>query len=131
MIKGEKMGTYKDLVVWQNSIRLVKNVYSRTSKFPMNETHGITSQIRRAAVSVPANICEGCARGSPREFRHFLRISFASLMELETLLILASEIKYLSKDDFDNLHSQIKLVTVQISRLIQSVEKEILKFPKQ
>jgi four helix bundle protein len=117
------MGTHKDLLVWQKSIGLVKEVYTRTNGFPKSEIYGITSQIRRAAVSVSANISEGSARMKPREFHYFLRVSFASLMELETLLILAVELNYLSGDEFDILHKLVKVITVQLSRLIHSIEK--------
>jgi four helix bundle protein len=117
------MGTHKDLLVWQNSIGLVKEVYRMTNGFPKTEIYGITSQVRRAAVSVPANISEGAARMRPREFHYFLRVSFASLMELETLLIIAVELNYLSGTDFDILQNRIRLITVQLSRLLHSIEK--------
>jgi four helix bundle protein len=117
------MGTHKDLLVWQKSFVLVKAVYLRTNGFPTSELYGLTSQIRRAAVSVPANISEGAARRRPKEFHYFLRVAFACLIELETLLNLASELGYLSMLEFDELHNLIKPITVQLSRLIHSVEK--------
>jgi len=118
------MGTHKQLEVWKNSIELVKEVYRLTAGFPREEIFGLTSQLRRSAVSVPANISEGSARIRVAEFIHFLRISFGSLSELETLLIISNELNYLSNEDFKVLHNKIKLITVQISSLIHVLEKK-------
>jgi len=91
------MGTHKQLEVWKNSVRLTIDVYQKTNGFPKHEQFGLTCQIRRAAVSVPANISEGAARLHPKEFAYFLRVSFGSLSELETLLLISAELCYLSK----------------------------------
>jgi four helix bundle protein len=119
------MGTHKQLEVWKNAMELVKAVYRQTKKFPKEELFCLTSQIRRAAVSVPANISEGSARMHSKEFIYFLRISFGSLSELETLLILALELDYLDKGNYEVLLNQIKIITVQLSRLIHVIEKKI------
>lgn len=87
--------TYKELIVWQKSIILVKEIYLLSSHFPKTEVFGLTSQMQRAAVSIPSNIAEGFSRGSGKEFQHFLSISFGSARELETQLIIAKEIKYI------------------------------------
>jgi len=118
------MAINKQLVVWKNSMDLVKQVYVKTNGFPKNELYGLTSQIRRAAVSIPANISEGSSRMRPNEFLYFLRISFGSLSELETLLILADDLNYLNREDFFVLHDRIKIITVQLSRLIHAIEKK-------
>ena len=122
------MGTHKQLEVWKNSVKLVKDVYMHTEGFPKTEYSGLISQIRRAAVSVPANISEGSARMKPGEFCYFLRISFGSLSELETLLIISNELQYLSNENFKTVHEQIKLITTQISNLIHVIEKRYEKY---
>jgi four helix bundle protein len=119
------MMTHKDLEVWKGSMTMVKAVYSQTSSFPKTEIFGLTNQIRRSAVSVPANISEGSARRNTKEFRYFLRISSGSLAELETLLILAKDLEYLSAENFKILFGKIKILTVQIDHLIKSLEEKI------
>src|SRR5687768_922524 len=83
-----EIGGYKNLEVWQHGRRLVNLVYRATAKMPPSEQYGLTSQLRRAAVSVPCNIAEGWGRNSDGSFANFLRIARGSLAELETLLIL-------------------------------------------
>ena len=80
----EKAKSFRDLVVWQRGIQLAKEIYVLTAHFPKDELYGLTNQIRRAAVSIPANIAEGQARKLPGDFRHFLRISLGSLAEAIT-----------------------------------------------
>jgi four helix bundle protein len=119
------MGTHKQLEVWKNSIDLVQEIYKMTSGFPKDEIFGLTSQIRRAAISVPVNISEGCARIRPKEFHYFLRSSFGSLSELETLLIIAIGLDYLKDSDYVGLQKQIKIITAQLSGLIKAIGKKI------
>ncbi len=88
--------SHHDLQVWQEGMSLAKDIYTATSSFPKDEVFGLTSQMRRSAVPVPSNIAEGAARGGKREFLQFLVISRGSLMELETQLMLAEELGYLS-----------------------------------
>ena len=90
---------YRELVVWQEGIKLAKVVYKLTEKFPRQETYALADQIRRAVVSVPSNIAEGQARKAPADFRRFLHIPLGSLAEVDTQLILAQEFGYLSKKD--------------------------------
>ncbi len=87
---------YRDLIVWKKSIELVSKLYSSTRAFPKEEIYGLTSQIRRAGVSIPANIAEGQGRNSLGEFRQFLGIAQGSLAELETLLIISGNLLYLT-----------------------------------
>ena len=89
---------HKSLDVWKDSIELVKNVYRITNKFPKEEMFGMTSQIRRAAVSVPSNVAEVCARNSDKELIQFLYVSLGSLAELETQLIISNELGYIDKE---------------------------------
>lgn len=89
----------KDLVVWQKSILLAKKVYTLTVDLPLNERYGLVSQIRRSAISIPSNIAEGAGRNNKSEFIQFLGIASGSCYELETQLILLSELKYKSEDE--------------------------------
>ncbi len=118
------MGTHKDLIVWQNSMLLVNEVYRITRDFPKSEQFGITDQVRRAAISVPANISEGSARLTPGEFHHFLRISFGSLTELETLLQISLNLGYLKTPDHENLQNQIILLTSLLTGLIRAINRK-------
>ncbi|MDX2094614.1 MAG: four helix bundle protein [Alphaproteobacteria bacterium] len=90
-----KLKSYRDLVAWQKAIVFVSCVYDATDSFPGYECYGLTSQLRRAAVSVPSNIAEGSVRGN-KEFQHFLNIARGSLAEAETQLIIAQRRNYLS-----------------------------------
>ncbi|AZQ57372.1 four helix bundle protein [Maribacter sp. MJ134] len=89
---------YKELDIWVQSRKLVKTVYVLTKSFPKDEQFSLTSQIRRCVVSVPSNIAEGCGRQSNKETIHFLHIARGSLFELETQLILADDLNYISSD---------------------------------
>ena len=85
---------HKDLEAWKQAIFLVEEVYKISATFPKQETYGLTSQLRRAAVSIPSNISEGAARNGRKEYSNFLGISLGSLAELETQLIIASRLNY-------------------------------------
>ncbi len=86
------MNTYKDLIVWQKSMELVKEIYLLTESFPKEEIFGLTSQIRRCAVSIPSNIAEGKLRGTDAQFKQFLSIAYGSGGELETQLLIAQSL---------------------------------------
>jgi four helix bundle protein len=90
--------SYRDLAVWKKSMALVLEVYRSTQAFPRMETYGLTSQLRRAAVSIPSNIAEGQARLSTGEFRQFLGNARGSLMEVETQILIASDLGYLEEN---------------------------------
>ena len=89
---------YRDLIAWQKRMDLVEEVYRASREFPKEEMYGLTSQIRRATVSIPANIAEGQGRGSDVEFVRFLRIAYASLREVETLALIAGRLLYVRED---------------------------------
>jgi len=91
--------SHRDLVVWQKAMDLATLVYRISAGFPRMEVYGLTAQLRRAVVSVPANIAEGSVRGSTRDYAHFLGIAKGSLMETETLLMLSTRLEYLSDVD--------------------------------
>lgn len=93
------MMTHKDLDIWKMGLDIVERVYRITEKFPKDEQFGLTSQLRRAAVSIPSNIAEGAARNSKREYLQYLYITLGSLAEVETQLIIAHRLKYLNNED--------------------------------
>lgn len=88
------MRNYRDLIAWRVGMDLVEAIYRQTKSFPKDEIYGLTSQLRRAAVSIPANIAEGQGRGTPAEFVRFLRIAYGSLREVETLITIAHRLEY-------------------------------------
>lgn len=99
---------YTDLDVWLKARQLVKSVYSESKRFPKEELFGLTNQLRRAAISIPSNIAEGCGRQSDKEAVHFFFIAKGSLYEVETQLYLAMDLEYLSKEEFENLNTQVE-----------------------
>ncbi len=99
------MASYKDLIVWQKSYELTRQIYILTKKFPKDELYGLTSQMRRAAVSLPSNIAEGHSRKSTKEYIQFLRIAFGSAAELETQLLLAKDLNYCIENEFNSINS--------------------------
>ena len=94
-----KIESHRDLIVWQKSMDMVVQIYQLAAGFPSVEIYRLTSQITRSSVSVPANIAEGHARGSKKDYAHFLAIAKGSLMETETFLMLAVRLNYLSSDE--------------------------------
>ncbi len=88
----KKTGSFKDLLVWQHSVTFAQHLYRLTAQLPSSEAYGLTSQLRRAAVSVPSNIAEGSKRGTRKDFKQFLYIASGSAAELETQLIIAREV---------------------------------------
>ena len=115
--------THRDLLAWQKGMALTKAVYEATKAFPKEELFGLTSQIRRAAVSVPANIAEGSGRGSTKEFLQFLVIARGSLAELETLLLLAKGLSMVSGEAFAKLEVLISEISALIGGLIASLRR--------
>ena len=112
-------------MVYQEAMKLVCVIYRTTDSFPKREIFGLTSQMRRAAVSVSANISEGAARIYPKEFIRFLRISYGSLSELETLVEISANIGFLSQADCIKLRMMIKTVTVGLSGLMRAIQTKI------
>ncbi|HET6823238.1 MAG TPA: four helix bundle protein [Anaerolineales bacterium] len=112
---------YRELIVWQEGIKLAKSVYKLTEKFPRQETYALADQVRCAVVSVPSNIAEGQARKAPGDFRRFLHIALGSLAEVDTQLILTQEFGYLDKEDTKMLDDQIQGLRRKIYALINSL----------
>jgi four helix bundle protein len=115
--------SYKELEVWQKAKNLAVSVYKATETMPRSEQFGLTSQMRRAAASVAANIAEGWGRGSTVAYIHFLLIARASLMELETHLIISEELKYLQPAQLEGRQKMIESIGQMLNRLIQSLRK--------
>ena len=116
------MKTHKDLDVWRKSIDLVASVYKTTSLFPKEELYGLTSQIRRAAVSIPSNIAEGAARNHVNEFRQFLYIALGSGAELETQLIIAKMLGFISDEKSQTLINELNSISRMLQGLIKSIQ---------
>ena len=116
-----RITSYKDLKVWQISMDIAEQVYRLTEAFPKQETYGLTSQLQRAAVSIPSNIAEGHTRDSTKEFLQFISIALGSLAELETQLMLAERFKYL---DNNNL-TAILLKTEETGRMLRSLQRTL------
>ena len=119
------MKTHRDLKVWNDSIYFVTRLYEITNKFPKNELYGITSQIRRAAVSIPSNIAEGAARNSKKEFNHFLSIALGSASELETQIIISRNLNYIEKGITEILIKELTSIQKMIYGLMKSLQSTI------
>ena len=123
MIRGSPFGqSYRDLIAWQKGIELVAPIYRVTQTFPKEEIYGLTSQLRRAAVSVPSNIAEGQGRKSKPEFRHFLHNAAGSLMEVETQVTIGAVLGYLRGDEETELLSRTNELGRISNGLIASME---------
>lgn len=113
---------YRDLIVWKEAILLVKAVYAFTTKFPTAEQYGLTSQMRRAAVSIPSNIAEGKSRGTGKDFKHFLTIAFGSGAELETQIIISKELGYLDEKGCRELIEKLDYIQRMLNKFIFSLK---------
>jgi four helix bundle protein len=118
----DRIESYRDLFVYKKAYLLTKEIYRLTRHFPKEEAFGLTSQMRRAAVSIQSNIAEGFQRRSKKEYCRFLTISRGSCSELETQLSLAHDLGYLGDDDFSRLASQLDFVSILLYKLIASLE---------
>ncbi len=114
---------FKDLVAWQKAYQLALDIYRATSDFPSREMFGLTSQMQRAAISVPANIAEGYGRGMGRDFVRFLAIARGSLSEVETYLLMAKDLGYLDTTTYSNLNK----TRAEVGRLIHGLRMSLQK----
>jgi four helix bundle protein len=117
-------GSYSELIAWQKGMDMVEAVYRATCSFPTHELYSLTQQLHRAAISVPSNIAEGHARFSPKDFRHFLRQSRGSVAELETQLMLAQRLGYITDEGLRPLMAQVSEVGRVLTGLINSIDVE-------
>ncbi len=116
------MHNFRELKIWQKSRALVKQIYLITKNFPQEEQYGLTTQIRRAVISIAANVAEGCGRQTDKELSRFLDIANGSAFELETLLLLAQDLKYI---DTDSIRSTI-LIIQEIEKMIFNLKNKLL-----
>ncbi|OGP83937.1 MAG: hypothetical protein A2Z08_07710 [Deltaproteobacteria bacterium RBG_16_54_11] len=117
---------YKELKVWQKAYQLCIAIYKVTKHFPNEERYGLTSQIRRSAVSVPSNIAEGYGRKTTQEYMHSLYIAYGSHCELETQIMLSKDLGYIKAEDFNDLQGWIAEVERMLKALITSLQKKHL-----
>ena len=113
--------SYKDLIVWQKSIELVLAVYELTEQFPKSEIYGLTSQMRRASVSISSNIAEGKMRGSRKEYRHFLLNAIGSGAELETQIEIAKRLPFSQHLNFSKVNPLLEEIMKMLNVLIQKL----------
>lgn len=121
---------YKDLKVWQKAMQLAKQVYLFTASFPANEQYGLTSQLKRAVVSVPSNIAEGASRKSTKDYIRFLNIAYGSLAEIETQIILSQELGFTKQESVDALLPAIDEIQKMLSGLRSSLEEKLSEAPQ-
>ena len=115
------MQSHEDLLVWQKAVKLSIAVYKLTEKFPARETYGLSSQLRRAAVSVPSNIAEGRRRSTAADFAHFLHMAYGSLAEIETQLLIGKELSFMSQKEYE----EVRVAIVEISKMLHGMIKKL------
>ena len=115
------MKTYKDLLVWQKSMGLVTEIYKVSKSFPKEEVYGLTSQMRRCAVSIPSNMAEGYGRNSTSDYIRFLRIAAGALHELQTQMEISLNLCYFNKSTFDKLYESSR----EIERMLSSLTRKL------
>src|SRR5215210_3440151 len=113
--------SYRELTAWKKAMQLAKLVYSLTGSWPKDEVYGLTTQIRRAAVSIPSNIAEGQGRFSTKEFMHFLSIAHGSLLEVETQALIAQRLGYLPGETAEHLLTS----SAEVGRLINGLFRSL------
>ena len=125
MEEKRKLSSYRELEVWKRGMSLVIELYRLTSYFPTSELYGITNQVRRSAVSVPANIAEGWGRESSKNYVQFLRTSRGSLFELETIITISNNLDYLSIDQYTGIRREIEELGKMLNSIIQKINTRI------
>jgi len=114
---------FEKLDVWKKAVEFCDAVYRLTKKFPDDERFGLTSQVRRAAVSIASNLAEGSGRGSPKDFAHFVQVGYGSLMEVVSQVHLARRQGFLTQDDFDHLYADAERLARMLSGLRASLQR--------
>jgi four helix bundle protein len=117
----EKIKNFQDLRIWQKGIEVVKDLYLLTKKFPKEELYGLTSQMRRSAVSIPSNVAEGFRRYHNKEYKQFLYITLGSCAELETQIIIANELDYINETVKTEIIEKIKYICRMTVKLINKL----------
>ena len=113
--------SFRDLLIWQKGVELVKDIYSLTAGFPRNEIYGLSSQMQKAAVSVPSNIAEGFRRSHKKEYAQFLSIALGSLGELETQVEISKKLGYLGESVYQKTITDIEILCKMIQSLLKKV----------
>ena len=114
---------HKKLDVWNKAIDFTVEIYKHTEIFPKSEIYGLIGQMRRAAVSIPSNIAEGAARQTKKEFINYLHMAQGSLSELDTQLVIASRLEYLSLDIYKGIEDRIETISKMLTGLIKSLKR--------
>jgi four helix bundle protein len=114
--------THRDLLVWQKSMVLITDIYRKSQRFPTQEQYGLTSQIRRAAVSIPSNIAEGFGRQSTGDYIRFLNIAVGSLFEVQTQIEIAFNLSFIEESDFTVIFESTREIDRMMSSLIQKLK---------
>jgi four helix bundle protein len=118
------MKDFRQLKVWEKSHQLALAIYKETKKFPKEELYGLTSQIRRASMSIPTNIAEGCGRNTDAEFARFLQIAMGSASETEYQLILARDLEFIPKENYEKLHADVEDVKRMLASLLKTIRAD-------
>lgn len=113
-------GSYRELKVWQRAVDLSVEIYRVTKEFPREETYGLSSQLRRAAVSIASNIAEGYGRGTKAEFRHFLALARGSVLEVQTQLLIVRRLEFCGLDRMQGLEDAAEEIGKMLWRLMES-----------
>lgn len=120
-MEKEKIHSYKDLIVWQKAVDLVVSIYELTEQFPKTEIYGLSSQMRRSAVSIPSNIAEGRRRGTKKDFRQFLIIAYASGAELETQLEIIKRLPFGNSLDYIKTDALLNEVMRMLNKITNTL----------
>lgn len=113
--------TFRDLLVWRKSMAMVSEVYRLSKRFPRDELYGLTSQMRRCAVSIPSNVAEGYGRQSTNDYVRFLRMAMGSLYELQTQIEIAANLEYAPSTAAETIHESVR----EIERMMSSLLKKL------
>lgn len=119
------MRNFRELEIWRKGMNATLKVYHLTTSLPDTEKFGLTSQMRRSAVSIPSNIAEGCSRDSQKDFKRFLEISLGSSFELETQVLLCNALSYLNNQQRDEIVTELHSLQKQINSLIKKINQTL------
>jgi four helix bundle protein len=119
------MHNFKELIIWQKSMNLVKEVFFKMQYLPIEEKFGLQSQIQRSCISIPSNVAEGCGRSSDKDFARFLEIALSSAYELETQLILTISFKYFKEDELKNIFDELNQIQKMIFKFRSNLKSKV------
>ena len=122
--------SFEELTIWQEARELTNRIYILSKRFPKEELYGLTSQIRRASVSIMSNIAEGFNRRSTKEFINFLIISRASISEVQNDLYISLDLNYINKENFETIYNHAQKISMSINKLITYLRSQVKTYPK-